>query len=125
MAKQRDRTPSIHYVDREGRQTLPVSGAYGGLGGHNGGSVIIHVYHDWGMVPSIEQVNILESGQVGEPKYIKRGDVNREVQATLIMAPEAAISIGRWLVEKGVTAYRMRQQQEPPVTIEEEGDNGE
>ena len=84
------------------------------------GSVIMHVYQDWGMIPSIEQVTILASGEVGESKFIKRGDINREIQATLVMAPEVAISIGKWLISKGAAGYKARQDQEPPIEFEED-----
>ncbi len=66
------------------------------------------------MVPSIEQITADEQGQLVDQQTIKRGDVIREVQATLVMTPETATSLGKWLLGHGKKAYEARQKLDPP-----------
>ena len=112
---------SIHYEERPDKPTLTVSGAHGGITG-DGQHVVAHVYAEWGMLPSLEQISIKPSGEQ-ESKIIKRGDVNREVQATLLMTPETALNFGKWLISKGMLAYNRRTEQGPPFEIEEDDAN--
>lgn len=104
MAEER-RQASVHYEENAEKRTFPVSGAYGGASGP-GHYVAMHVFAEWGMIPSLEQHE--EGG--GPPKLIKRGDVHREVQASMMMSPEVAISLGKWLIGKGLEARRIRDQ---------------
>ena len=104
---------TIHYDERADKPTLAVAGAHGGLTA-GGQHVVAHVYAEWGMIPSLEQIPISPSGEAGPSKIIRRGDVNREVQASLVMTPEVAIGFGKWLIEKGMAAYELRSEAGPP-----------
>lgn len=121
---QKPRQASVHYEERAGKPAIPVAGAYGGTvaPGHY---VTMHVYSEWGMIPSIEQH---EEG-APKPKYIKRGDIHREVQASLVMSPEVAITVGRWLLGKGVQALQVRQEHGSPdidvEVVDDDEDRGE
>jgi hypothetical protein len=120
--KQRQESLTIHYEEADGKRAAPVSGAYGGPSA-DGANVIVHVYSEWSMVPSIQQLPIDEKGvvHVSEGQTIKRGDLQREVQATLVMTPEVAVRIGEWLVGKGAAAIQARE----PHLLKAEADSGD
>ena len=107
----KDTTLSFHFEDTPEKRALHVSGAYGGPV-PDGSVVIAHVYVEMPMIPSLQQYPVAETGghltQSGPPQVIKRGDFTREVQATLILTPEVAISVGDWLREKGVRGLEAR-----------------
>ena len=109
MAEKDSKLVTFHYDERANKPTLSVSGVYGGPN-TDGTSVVAHVFADWGMVPSISQIPVKDGVPdfAGE-KTIKRGDINREIQATLIMAPEVALSIGGWLIQKAKAALENRR----------------
>ena len=119
MAKKNSQVVSIHYDEKPNKPTLPVSGVYGGPNS-DGTSVVAHVFADWGMVPSISQIPVNEQGvgDLSKEQTIKRGDINREIQATLIMPPEVALSIGGLLIQKAKAALDNRR----PVEIRDEGE---
>lgn len=111
---------TIHYEEPARKPTLAVSGAYGGVS-PDGGLVVAHLYTEWGMVPSFQEIARGEDGEFRgtDATLIKRGDILREVQATILLTPEQAMSIGKWLIEKGYRAREARAQRaEPDVTIE-------
>lgn len=101
---------SIHYEPVEGKRVMVVSGAYGGPS-HDGAHVVAHVYAEWFMVPSIQQVPLSEEGtaEMDKATDIKRGELQREVQATLFMTPEVAVNIGKWLLKKGRAGLKVRE----------------
>lgn len=111
---------TVHFEDHPDRPTLAVSGAWGGSS-PDGAQVVAHVYSEWGMLPSILQIPVDDEGvgHVKDQTAIRRGDVLREIQGTLVMSPEAAINIGQWLMGKGIAAYKKRGERPPP--FEEEG----
>ena len=119
MAKKDSQMVSIHYDERANKPTLSISGVYGGPN-PDGTSVVAHVFADWGMVPSISQIPVNKQGvgDLSKEQTIKRGDINREIQATLIMPPEVALSIGGWLIQKAKAALDSRR----PVEISKEGE---
>lgn len=98
-----DRPSSIEvYYDRDdGTPVLAVGGAYGGLT-PDGSSVIAHVYLEHGSVPSIQTMDIDESGQIidGSVEGVSRGNITRVIQATLVMSPTVALSLGAFLIDK-------------------------
>lgn len=107
---------SIHFEERPDKRTHPVSGAWGGPT-PDGATVVAHVYAEWGMVPSIQQLSVDSDGRLvpDEERLIKRGDASREIQATLVMTPESAVAFGKWLIERGVAAFNIRQKNPPPI----------
>lgn len=121
MAETPPESVSIHYEERPNKPTLSMTGAQGGIT-VDGRNVVAHLYSEWGMIPTIEQIPI-ESGKAGAPKTIRRGDVNREIQASLVMSPEAAMEFGRWLIGKALSAYDRRDQVDRPMPDKVEGDS--
>ena len=105
MDDQQQKTAHVYYDDRPGKPTLAVTGAFGGPSpdGHN---VIAHLYVEHAMVPSIAELELNEDGGARLIREIKRGEARREIQATLVLAPKAAISIGEWLRNHGIQAAK-------------------
>lgn len=100
---------SIIFHERDGKPTIPVGGAWGGPNGQN--EVVAHVFIEHGAIPSIMTVDVDDQGRADfeNANTIKRGDIIREVQATLVMSPEVAASFGRWLMEKAQLAIQNRE----------------
>lgn len=107
-------TLSIVYEEPPSRPWIPVNGAIGGVS-PDGSSVIANLYVEGGTLPALEDHEISVSGSVDLSKgnQIRRGDITRMIQATLVMAPEAAIRIGKWLAEKGQNALDNRSKTKP------------
>jgi hypothetical protein len=104
------KTFSAVYLDPKSRQTLAVSGAHGGLSADQA-SVVAHFYMEYGSVPTVMNVNLDPAGRfVSEQPSVKKGDLTRELQASVSMSPEAAIRIGRWLMKQGEAAKVARKQ---------------
>lgn len=101
---------TIVYEEVSNKPTHAVNGAYGGPS-PDGTTVIMHVYTEFGTVPSIEEYEVPASGVVNTSKghKIKRADITRQVQATLMMTPESALSLGKFLTEKAKIALKTRQ----------------
>jgi len=89
---------------------LPVTGAYGGPG-PDGFSVIAHLYVEHVTVPSLTSHDVGESGEVDLSKgqHIRRADLTREIQASIVLSPEHAEVVGKWLMNKGREAVKVRQ----------------
>jgi len=89
---------SAHHV------TIPVNGAWGGPS-NEGRTLIAHLYTTGNTIPKYLKFEKeeAEEGRIDARKgqAIAESTVTREIQATLVLTPEAAISIGNWLVERG------------------------
>lgn len=103
----------IVYEEPEGRLAIPVTGAFGGPT-PDGNSVVTHVYVEHATLPSITSAPMDASGTVdlSKGKDVKRADLTRIVQATLVMSPEVAHSMGRWLQDKAKVATQAREAQQ-------------
>ena len=101
MAEQK--TAAIYYEERPGKPTLAVTGAFGGPS-PDSRNVIAHLFVEHGMVPSVAEFEISEDGVATQLREIKRGEGRREIQATIVLTPEASISIGEWLMNHGSRA---------------------
>ena len=108
MAADDTNSVAIYYEERPGRPTIV---AHGGFGGPTAGgtSVAVHLYAESPPIPSIEEIEIDTDTGSAKTNMIMRGEARREVQATLIVAPEAAVAIGRWLAEQGATCIQNRK----------------
>ena len=108
MAKVGD-TVEVYYERGDDRPILAVNGAYGGPT-PDGVSITAHLYAEYMAVPSILSVEVKEGGLVDLSKAdtIKRGDITREVVATLLMSPESALSLGKFLTNHGKAAIKSR-----------------
>ena len=105
-----EKTVSIVFTSRHDRDSIPVTGAFGGPT-PDGNAIVAHLFVEHGTVPSLVTHKVDDEGRVdlsgGDP--IKRGDVTREVQATLLMTPEHALSLGSWLVQHAQNALNRRR----------------
>ena len=93
-------TASIYYEDRPGKPTLAVTGAFGGPT-PDSRNVVVHLFVEHVMVPSIAELERTEEGGYHQTREIVRGTVKREIQATLVLTPEVAVSMGQWLATHG------------------------
>ena len=108
MAKVGD-TLEVYYDQGEGRPILAVTGAVGGPT-PDGSSVTAHLFVEYLAIPSILSAEVKEGGVVDLAKadIIKRGDIIRELVATLLMSPESAMSLGKFLTANGKAAMKAR-----------------
>lgn len=103
------KSAAIYYEERPMKPTIVAHGGFGGPTA-NGTSVAIHLYAESPPIPSIEEFDIDPATGRGESRnLIQRGEARREVQATLILTPEGAVSIGEWLVGHGQACLARRE----------------
>ena len=109
MAKNGD-TFTFIYQERDNKPTIAATGAYGGVT-PDGKSVVAHLYVEYSTVPSLSEHDIGEGGIVDLLKgdVIKRAEATRDIQATLVLSPEAAQALGKFLSEKARNALKMRE----------------
>lgn len=114
MAEQRN-SISIVYERNKDAKTIPATGAFGGPTPDNSG-VIVHLYMEYGSLPNSTDIPV-QDGKVrmgqGLEKNITRGDITREVQATVFLSAESAIAIGNWLIQKGELTKNLREGKNP------------
>lgn len=103
--EQQPETASIYYEDRRGKPTLAVTGAFGGPT-PDARNVVAHLYVEHVMVPSIAELQRTEDGGYQQAREIRRGTVRREIQATLVLSPQVATSLGQWLIGHGQLAAK-------------------
>lgn len=110
MSKPAD-SMSIVYEEPDDRPTVVASGAYGGPS-PDGSVVVAHLFTEYGTIPSIEEHEVEEGGVVNleSGNRIKRGDVTRRIQATVVLSPESAERLGKFLLEKAQIATQLRKQ---------------
>ena len=102
----------IVYTDRSDKPTVPATGVYGGLTSE-GSQVVAHFFVEFGTIPSVIKHNFDETGNLREQnvELAKRSDGTREIQATVIMSPENALTVGLFLQEKARLALSLRAKQ--------------
>lgn len=110
MTEKKSKSISIVSEKHKNAITVPVSGAWGGLSPDQT-SIVVHFYVEYKTMPNIIDVEVDEHGHAdpNKGKPVSRGDFTRETQATFMMTPESAISIGKWLVDKGSQALKNRK----------------
>jgi len=94
---------SFIYERNKDSKTVPANGAYGGPAPDNSG-VIVHFYLEYASIPHSTDIPFKPDQTTIDPKAgrnISRGDYTREVQASVFMSAESAITIGKWLINKG------------------------
>ncbi len=107
--EQGSREVSITFERSQSAVSVPVNGVWGGIS--NDLSVWAAFYHERGALPNYITLEVDKHGR-GDPNKgdrVARGDVTREVQVTMQMSPESAISIGNWLIQKGKDAVKERE----------------
>lgn len=91
---------TFHYQNSKYLRTIKVDGAWGGLSPRS--EIQMSVYSDLIPSPSFREFEIKEDGKLGKQKrgqFSKQGII-REVEATLIMTPEVAEAVAKWLLMK-------------------------
>ena len=102
------------YQNAENKNSIPATGAQGGPT-PDGASVVANLYVEHQSIPHSVTRGI-EDGKLDltQPgREIKRGEVTRDVQATLVLTPEHAVQLGEWLQRMGNEANRRRKQNFP------------
>lgn len=94
------------------KPTFAVGGAWGGPS-PDGHSVVAHLYVEHWVLPNYltYQMEAVEGGHqiaLDTEERVSRADVTREVQATLVMTPEVAMVLAKWLAEKAQAAIQQR-----------------
>lgn len=103
---------TIVYEKAEGKRTITATGAHGGPT-PDGASVVVNLYVEKASTPHHVTHEISESGQVDLSKQsgeVKRGEITREIQASLVMDPEHALQVGRFLQQNAEQAMKQRDQ---------------
>lgn len=111
MSEEKQKSFSFIFEKQDKAVTIPVTGAWGGIRS-DGSNIIAHLFVEYASLPNIINAEIKEDNTIDPNKgeRISRGDVTREVQTTVVLTPEAAVSIGEWLVKKGKEAKKVRDQ---------------
>lgn len=120
-----ERQLSITFKGAEEAPRVPTSGVYGGIS--NDGMVWAALYHEHGSIPDVAKVTVDESGQSQQEQEetIKEGDGTRDVQVITQMSPRQAISIGKWLIQRGLFALKNAPQPDfDDIEIEIDRPNG-
>lgn len=89
----------IVYEKGQGKPTFAVTGAIGGPT-PGGTTIVAHLYVDSPSVPNIQILDVDEDGGVdlsSKGNAITRGHLTREIQASIVLSPAAALSLGQWL----------------------------
>ncbi|PSQ75419.1 MAG: hypothetical protein BRD33_04180 [Bacteroidetes bacterium QH_6_63_17] len=100
------------YEDSDEVRTLTATGAHGGPT-PDGASVVANLYVERASIPHHVSHQIDETGQVNlseRSEQVTRGELTREVQASLVMTPEHAMQLGQWLQRNAKQAMEQRNQ---------------
>lgn len=90
---------TIHWRKGSGFRVVPVNGAWGGPTPR--GDVKVYFFHEGMMLPESIKCQVTPDGDLG--KEIERTPptaVEREFVVGMVLSPDQAGSIGRWLQEK-------------------------
>jgi hypothetical protein len=100
------------YEDADEVRTIAATGAHGGPT-PDGASVVANLYVERASIPHHVSHQIDERGVVDlseTSNQVSRGEVTREVQASLVMTPEHALQLAQWLQENAQQAMRQREE---------------
>ncbi|MFB6271658.1 MAG: hypothetical protein ABEL51_02065 [Salinibacter sp.] len=100
------------YEDADEAPTITATGAHGGPA-PDGASVVANLYVERRSIPHHVSHQIDKTGQVDlseQSEQVTRGELTREVQASLVMTPEHAMQLGQWLQENARQAMKQRDQ---------------
>jgi hypothetical protein len=100
------------YEDADEVHTIAATGAHGGPT-PDGASVVANLYVERGSIPHHVSHQIDERGQVDlseRSEQVTRGELTREIQASLVLTPEHALQLGQWLQQNARQAMKQREQ---------------
>ena len=111
MEEQQPQSVSIVTEGVNSAPTITATGAWGGPTA-NGNAVIAYLFVESAGIPSIITAEADERGRLDPNKgeRTQRGDITRQVQATLVLTPEDAVIIGQWLRDRGMEGIARRSQ---------------
>lgn len=100
---------TIVFEKSEQKSTISATGAFGGPT-PDGAAIVANLFVEHTSMPNYVTHDIDSSGHVNmsKGKPVKRGDITREVQATLVMSPENAKQLGKWLIKNSEKAQENR-----------------
>jgi len=93
--------------------TYAVGGAWGGPS-PDGSTIVAHLYVEHATLPNYLKYSAEDMPDGGSrvdlssEERVSRGDLTREVQASIVLTPEVAISLAQWLVDKAQIALKTR-----------------
>jgi len=96
------------YEDADTVPTITATGAHGGPS-PDGASVVANLYVERSSIPHHVSHQIDEDLSE-HSEQVTRGELTREVQASLVMTPEHAMQLGRWLQRNARQAMEQREQ---------------
>ena len=111
MSEEQPNEITFVYEDADKVPSLAATGAHGGPT-PDGASVVANLYVERASIPHHVSHQIDERGQVDlseTSQQVTRGELTREVQASLIMTPEHAMQLGQWLQENARQAMEQRK----------------
>ncbi len=125
MAEAEKEPFSIVYEEEEGRPFIPVGGVYGSIT-VDGSMVYAHIYSQFSTLPAMDEYEIEADGSVDLSKgnSIRRGNLTRKVLATLVISPEVAGSMGKWLSDKSEQAKVAREERSKKEAAAEQAKKG-
>jgi len=100
------------YENADDAPTYTATGAHGGPT-PDGASVIANLYVERASIPHHVSHQLDEHGQLNleeASEQVTRGEVTRDVQATLVMTPEHALQMAQWLQQNAQQAIEQRNQ---------------
>ncbi|MDZ7692866.1 MAG: hypothetical protein U5K69_17360 [Balneolaceae bacterium] len=102
MPDELPRDISVVFEKNDHARTFPVTGAWGGPS-PDGQSIVVHLYTEYNSTPNSIKADVQEDGSVNvnTGERIARGDLLREIQGTMVLTPQQAIGLGKWLIDKG------------------------
>jgi molybdate-binding protein len=96
---------------------MPVSGVYGGISGD--GTITAALFHEHS-IPNRQTIKVTEEGQ-RQATSVSEADVTRVVQVVAQFSPRQAISVGKWLIEKGILSMEENPRPELKELLEDIG----
>ncbi len=100
--KEQENKPVLrfNYFKSKDFRVIKVDGAHGGLTPR--GDIVMSVFNERLPIPDSDEFEISEEGGIG--KQIKSDSktkgIVREVETTLALRPDVALSLGKWLLDK-------------------------
>lgn len=111
MADEQPDEITFVYEDADDVRTIVATGAHGGPS-PDGASVVANLYVERASIPHHVSHQIDERGEVDlseMSQQVTRGELTREIQASLVMTPEHALQLGQWLQENARQAMEQRR----------------
>lgn len=91
------KTVKIKFRKSNDYKIIPVTGVWGGLSPNN--EVVFDLFIEKHLNPEFIEIEIENGRKVGEKQKGEQAII-REVQIGIVLRPDIADSIGKWLIEK-------------------------